>query len=118
MVYVGSPTAAYPSWVISSRIESLDDKAYYEDPVTREAYNEVQKYTARDDAKWHQIVKDLTPFYLEQCVGEWLPVPHSYNMWWPWLKNYHGEGNLGYDNQMAISWYVWIDQDMKKSMGY
>lgn len=118
MLYTGSPTAAFPYTMPSVIKETLDDKSYYENPRTRAVFNEVNKYFGKDDAKWTKLLKDITPFILEESVGTWMPVPHEYRMWWPWLQNYRGEGALGYDNQMAFSRYVWIDQSMKKSMGY
>ena len=38
-------------------------------------------------------------------------------MYWPWIKNYSGEITVGYDDN---TWYqfVWIDQDMKRKMGF
>ncbi len=44
-------------------------------------------------------------------------LPHNYTIWWPWLKNYSGEERVGYQ---ARTWYnfVWLDQELKKSMGY
>ena len=98
--------------------ETLDDKSYYENPRTRAVFDEVNKYFGKDDAKWMKLLKDITPFILEESVGIWMPVPHEYRMWWPWLQNYRGEGPLGYDNQMAFTRYIWIDQTLKKSMGY
>ena len=38
--------------------------------------------------------------------------------WWPWVKNYHGELSVGIINEYAENMYIWIDQDLKKSMGY
>jgi len=41
------------------------------------------------------------------------------HFWWPWLKNYYGERNVGdWGNPMPILAHVWIDQDMKAEMGY
>jgi peptide/nickel transport system substrate-binding protein len=117
MIYVGSPTAAFPYTMPSMISETLDDKSYYENPKTRAVFNEVNKYVGRDDAndaKWMKLLKDITPFYLEESVGLWLPTGQVYRMWWPWVKNYRGEGPLGYDNQMAFTRYIWIDQSVKK----
>jgi peptide/nickel transport system substrate-binding protein len=118
MLYGGSPTAAFPWKMRSTDPLSLDNKAYYQNKVTDDAFAAAAPFVAKDDAKWHKIVKDTTPFILEQCVGIWLPVPWGFKMWWPWLQNYHGEGAIGYDNQMVVAWYVWIDQSMKTSMGH
>ncbi len=45
-----------------------------------------------------------------------LPLPYIYNMWHPWVKNYHGEAFIGYVNYFAWSTYTWLDLDMKKAM--
>ncbi len=48
-----------------------------------------------------------------------IPTPRypTYTLWWPWLKNYSGETNVGW---LAFNWpwWVWVDQDLKASMGY
>ncbi len=38
-------------------------------------------------------------------------------MYWPWIKNYHGEITVGYDDATWMQW-IWIDQDLKGKMGY
>jgi len=38
--------------------------------------------------------------------------------WWPWLKNYYGEKTSEDGTMSDVLSYVWIDQDMKKKMGY
>ena len=41
------------------------------------------------------------------------------HFWWPWLKNYYGERNVGdYTNPWPILAHIWIDQDLKLDMGY
>lgn len=118
MIY-GTTTAASFPWKLSDvRQEMSDDVSYFEDPKTRAAYNEINKYVGKDDAKWEAILRDTEPYMLSQAVGVYMPLPYGYRLWWPWLKNYHGEGTIGYDNQMAYAWYAWIDQDLKKSLGY
>jgi hypothetical protein len=37
--------------------------------------------------------------------------------YWPWLKNYSGKITIGNDD-MSFPWYVWIDQGLKRHMGY
>ena len=48
-----------------------------------------------------------------------IPSPRAptYGVWWPWLKNYSGENSIGWANS---NWpqYVWVDQDLRDSMGY
>ena len=41
----------------------------------------------------------------------------QFSLWWPWVKNYSGETTVGW---VATFWprYAWIDQPLKKTMGY
>jgi peptide/nickel transport system substrate-binding protein len=95
-----------------------DDIAFFEDPKTRAAYDEINKYVGKDDAKWQAIIKEIIPYCYSQAIGVYMPQANGYRLWWPWFKNYHGEYSIGYDNQMAFVLYAWIDQDMKTAMGY
>lgn len=36
----------------------------------------------------------------------------------PWLKGYNGESVTGYGEYLGQSYYLWIDKDLKKSLGY
>ncbi len=38
--------------------------------------------------------------------------------WWPWLKNFYGDQSIGYFDYLSGFQFAWIDQNMKKSMGY
>jgi len=40
----------------------------------------------------------------------------GYNMWWPYVKNYHGETTIGRYNNWNWAKYIWIDQDMKNRL--
>jgi len=42
----------------------------------------------------------------------------SGHFWWPWIKNYYGEVTLTDGEIGSMMGYVWIDQDLKDSMGY
>ena len=44
--------------------------------------------------------------------------PYTLNCYWPWLKNYYGEIEAGSHNQIPMISRMWIDQNLKKSMGY
>jgi len=80
-------------------------------PTIEASYQEVNKYLFVDMPKAYAEFKKLTPYLLEQAYIIPRPSPYAYNMWWPWLKNYHGQG-------VGLIRYSWIDRDLKKSMGY
>jgi len=87
------------------------NRSWVNDARVNETYNEILKYNLIDQAKVDQLHREIMPYVLGQAwyipgVGQ-----NLYTFWQPWLKNYHGEGLIGY----KPSWihYVWIDQDLK-----
>jgi peptide/nickel transport system substrate-binding protein len=119
MNYSGDTSVGFPFKFNTVRIESMDNFAMFEDPFTRSLYNEALTYLARDQAKFDDLMKNrFVPFYYQQAVGVWMPGYNLYRFWWPWVQNYHGQETLGYDNNANYTHYVWIDQSLKKSMGY
>ena len=96
---------AYP-WML------LANDDYYKDTL--------DKASAEPDAnKRNAMLKELGVYYLNTVSR--LPVgnPYYLNCWWPWVKNYYGEIESGVGpNMMPMVSSLWIDQDLKKSMGY
>jgi len=117
-IYTSCPTAAFPWKLHIARKDSFDCHSYFEDPFTRDIYNQINLNYGKDPDKVAELLRESTPFILEQCVGIWQPVPFGYRLWWPWLQNYHGELNLGYDDQNCFTHYAWVDEALKASMGY
>jgi peptide/nickel transport system substrate-binding protein len=47
------------------------------------------------------------------------PLPYVYQVWQPWIKGYHGEYHLGgtkYEGPIFAR--IWLDQNLKKTMGH
>lgn len=63
-------------------------------------------------------LKKLTVYCIDQAPAIILPHPYVYIAWWPWVKNYAGERRLSTVRSGPIMAHVWIDQEMKKKMGY
>jgi peptide/nickel transport system substrate-binding protein len=74
-------------------------------------------FNAGDDAKCAQIHKGLCEIIYEEAYAISTPAQDSTTFWWPWLKNYSGETAHGILNGFHYAKYLWIDQDLKKSMG-
>jgi len=72
----------------------------------------------RDEKKRQQILQEMTTYVLDQAPAIWLPSPYVYTAWWPWVKNYGGELYVGAGRFAPIHARIWIDQDMKKKMGF
>lgn len=83
------------------------------DPFITKTIEDVQKNVMVNYAKCEELMKALNQYTLDQAYLIPTPAPYYFRMWQPWLKNYYGEAANKYWVQ-----YVWIDQDLKKSMGY
>jgi peptide/nickel transport system substrate-binding protein len=75
-------------------------------------------YQERDEKKRQTMIKEMTREILEKAPYVWLPSPYVYSAWWPWVKNYGGELRAGADRPGPIHARIWIDQELKKKMGY
>ncbi|HPU50895.1 MAG TPA: ABC transporter substrate-binding protein, partial [Burkholderiaceae bacterium] len=75
-------------------------------------------YTERVEAKRQQMLRDMTREIIDKAPYLWLPVPYHYTAWWPWVKNYDGELRAGSVRPGPIYARIWIDQELKKKMGF
>ena len=87
------------------------------DPTINQDMADIRTAAITDLNVAMQKYRDMTKYALEQAY--WVPDVQSpvSNMWWPWLKNYSGEITVGYD-KMTWPQYIWIDQTLKRSMGF
>ena len=61
---------------------------------------------------------EMTREILDKAPYIWLPTPYIYTAWWPWVKNYNGELRAGAVRPGPIYARIWMDQELKKKMGY
>lgn len=88
-----------------------------DDPVITESLKKVRIAAITDLRQAMREYREMTKYALEQAFH----IPDVSGpvslFYWPWVKNYSGEICVGYDDMTFMQW-VWIDQDLKKSMGY
>jgi peptide/nickel transport system substrate-binding protein len=82
------------------------------DPIIEAAYQNQCKYVMVDYPSADAVTKEAYKYCLGEAFLIPMPAPHSWRVWQPWLKNYHGEGG-GYKFWLK---YAWLDQDLKESM--
>ena len=75
-------------------------------------------YREPDEGKRQQMLRALTTEIVDQAPYIWLPTPYVYSAWWPWVRNYGGELRAGAVRPGPIYARIWVDQDMKKKMGF
>jgi peptide/nickel transport system substrate-binding protein len=84
---------------------------YGTDPYLEDLFNDQDKNLFVDMPRVYEDVKKVNRYVMEKAFVIPLPIPYSYSFWWPWLKNNYGRG-------MGFLKYAWVDQGLKKSMGY
>jgi hypothetical protein len=90
-----------------------------DDPAVKRAKDQMAGVlTTGSQAEADKVFKELLKHELNQAW--YIPRVEDplYPIWWPWLKNYHGETQVGYWNDKSATRWVWIDQDVKGSMGH
>ena len=75
-------------------------------------------HAERNEAKRRVMIQDLTAEMIARAPYVWLPIPYLYTAWWPWVKNYGGELRAGAVRPGPIYARLWIDQQMKRDMGF
>jgi peptide/nickel transport system substrate-binding protein len=90
--------------------------AQYTDPEFDKRMADV--YLERDESKRQLLIKLMTRDIVEKAPYIWLPTAYVYTAWWPWVKNYDGELRVGSERPGPIHARIWIDQEMKKKMGF
>ena len=83
------------------------------------AFNTVSANLGKDDAAVAKAMKDIGPHILENAPYVFLPAPYGYTLWWPWIQNYRGETLVGASSIAHLERvYIWMDQEIRASMGY
>jgi peptide/nickel transport system substrate-binding protein len=89
---------------------------WIDDPAYEQMFEEIQAVTTRE-AHTALVVKMNDYVFDQQWFVTLLPV-NTFIAWHPWLKSYNGENQLG-RNMVGPVWArVWVDQDLKQSMGF
>jgi len=102
------------------RYVSMFNASYINDPVLND-YRDQMLAAYPDEEECDRIHCEMLPYLLEQCYVLQMSVQYTYRFWWPWVKNYSGEGSVGYFKGLNPSnsyAYVWIDQELKEEMGH
>ncbi|HMA10026.1 MAG TPA: ABC transporter substrate-binding protein [Ramlibacter sp.] len=78
----------------------------------------VETYAESDERVRQVKVRLMTRAILEKAPLIVLPTAYTYTGWWPWVKNYGGELRVGAERPAPIHARIWVDQELKKKMGF
>ena len=88
----------------------------FSDPEFDKKMDEV--YLEPDERVRQVKVRLLVRQVLEQAPMIFLPSPYTFTGYWPWVKNYGGELRAGAERPGPIHARMWVDQELKKKMGF
>jgi len=88
-----------------------------DDPVITEGYDATSGMVPFYD-EWFGKVKELALYQAHKVWYLDALRPYQFVVWYPWLKRYDGELNLTEFEHWGWIQYVWLDQELKKEMGY
>jgi len=71
-----------------------------------------------DVTKRNAMLKQLGIDVMGLCVTIPCASARDAAYTWPWVKNWGGEINIGDHDVITLSAYSWLDQNLKKEMGY
>lgn len=88
------------------------------DPYVDKTWDDIVTNPDYTEKQASEALKKLILHIMEQVPCIILPTPYFYTAWWPWVKNYYGELRVGAQRAAPILARIWIDQELKKKMGY
>jgi peptide/nickel transport system substrate-binding protein len=100
------------------RPNTVANDSMINDPYFAEVGTIIARDVIKNPANYKKTMKASGIYELGTAWGVWMPVPYEYNIWWPWLKNYEGIFWTGWAGISDWTKSIWIDQKLKKSMGY
>jgi peptide/nickel transport system substrate-binding protein len=65
-----------------------------------------------------KLLKDAAQLFIHEVGNVNMPATMYYMCWWPWVQNYFAEEEMGYGNMQPAINRAWVDQSLKKEMGY
>ena len=119
VVWATNPSGNRPTELSTGNRRSASVIPDGADPVLDAAYAEIGRLAITDYIGALRKVRELTKDYiLYQAYGIPGPVPLDSVFFWPWVKNYSGEVVTLSGKYYRWAAWSWIDQELKKSMGY
>ncbi len=94
---------------------TVDNAPDFSEPYWKEEF--IRAGGIVDNEERNKALAQLAIYYVSENPYMQLTAPYNYTAWWPWVKNYFGETDTGFVDTSHIISRLWIDQDLKKSLG-
>jgi len=90
--------------------------AMFDDPYFTETFEKAEQESNPVEAK--KLLKHLNAYIIEKAPYVNMPIPYVYSFSYPWVKNWYGEISTSTRSPGAIHATIWLDEKLKKEMGY
>jgi peptide/nickel transport system substrate-binding protein len=118
MIAIGtSPPSSYPEQSLYAARNWVNCSLINEEYVDQEAAK-IRAQAVTDFQAAMEMTRPLVIYLLGKAYVVPAPRYPTYTVWWPWLKNYSGETSVGYFPGDSWTQWVWVDQNMKSTMGH
>jgi peptide/nickel transport system substrate-binding protein len=107
-----------PNEMLMTKKGMYSNDAIIDDPYYLQVQNVVAEDMVKNPDNYFKTMKEAGVHELQSAWGIWVPVAYQYNTWWPWTQNYYGINWTGWAGVWQWTKYLWIDQNLKKSMGH
>jgi peptide/nickel transport system substrate-binding protein len=118
MLYTNAIGIWAPDEMLTTKKGMLSNHAHMDDPYYVQVQQSVAQNMVANPDQYFKTMKDAGVHELQSAWAIFMPVPYQYNMWWPYTQNYYGINWTGWAGVWQWTKYLWIDQDLKKSMGH
>ncbi len=110
----GFPTLSLYTFALHYVTGGPQNYAMYSNPRMDDLYKKA--LAEQDEDKRVAIIKDMFVLALDDVPYMPIATLQEVNYWWPWVKNYYGEYCRGLSTTTVD--LMWLDQDLKKEMGF
>ncbi|MFC1965326.1 ABC transporter substrate-binding protein [Chloroflexota bacterium] len=115
-MFVHNPNAINPKQIYSAP-NDINNTGRVDDPYLNERVGGIFSFeNVNNPAEQQKLFGEIQLHELEQMHWIQLPMPYKYNMWWPWVQNYHGVAFVGYIGYYRYAEYAWLDTALKEAM--
>ena len=90
-----------------------------DDPLINETMSKIRvALVVEGESAGMAMYKEMLKYILDQAFTIPATSGFSSRFWWPWIGGYSGEYSVGFAFHDSWTPWVWLDQDLKESMGY
>jgi peptide/nickel transport system substrate-binding protein len=114
----GKPPA--PSYYVASTLKGapgLSNPSFVDDAKINEMLPRIRVLSVTDVKESMKLTREMVVHVYDQVYAIPRPSYRTSTFWWPWIKNYSGEISIGFINGPNWVNFVWVDQQLKQSMG-